>query len=56
MFKFGVDSWIWTEVFEEKNLWVMGRAKDLGFEVLDINIVYPDQFPIRGSKKRTEKK
>jgi D-psicose/D-tagatose/L-ribulose 3-epimerase len=55
MFKFGVDSWIWTEVFEEKNLWVIGRAKELGFEVLDINIVYPDQFPIEAVKKEQKK-
>ncbi len=46
MFKFGVDSWSWTEIFEEKDLWVIGRAKELEFEVLDINIAYPEKFGI----------
>jgi len=55
MFKFGVDSWIWTEVFEEKDLWVIKKAKELGFEVLDINIAYPDEFPLDAVKKEQEK-
>jgi len=55
MFKFGVDSWIWTEVFEEKDLWIISRAKELGFEVLDINIAYPEKFPLEAVRKEQKK-
>lgn len=55
MFKFGVDSWIWAEVFEEKDLWVIGRAKELGFEVLDINIAYPEKFPLKAVREEQKK-
>ena len=30
MFKFGVDSFIWAEVFTEKDLWIIPKAKELG--------------------------
>ena len=46
MFKFGVDSFIWAEVFEEKDLWVLSKAKELGFEVIDLAIAYPERFPL----------
>jgi len=45
MFKFGVDTFIWSEAFSEKDLWVIPKAKELGFEVLDISISKPDRFP-----------
>jgi len=47
MFKFGVDSFIWSEVFEEKDLWVLPKAKELGFEVVDLAIAYPERFPLQ---------
>lgn len=45
MFKFGVDSFIWTENFSEKDLWIIPKAKELGFETLDIAIAHPETFP-----------
>ena len=30
-FKFGVDSFIWTEDFKEKDLWIISKAKEMGF-------------------------
>jgi len=45
-FKFGVDSFIWTEVFSEKDIWIIPKAKELGFEVVDLAIAYPDRFPL----------
>ena len=45
MFKFGVDSFIWSEHFSEKDLWIIPKAKELGFEVLDIAIAHPETFP-----------
>lgn len=46
MNKFGVDSFIWTEVFGEKDVWIIPKAKELGFEVVDLAIAYPERFPI----------
>lgn len=54
MFKFGVDSFIWAEVFEEKDLWIIPKAKKLGFEVLDIAIAYPERFPLQAVKKAVD--
>lgn len=55
MFKMGVDSFIWSEVFEEKDLWILSKAKELGFEVVDLAIAYPDTFPLEAVKKEKEK-
>ena len=46
MNKFGVDSFIWTEVFSEKDIWIIPKAKELGFEVVDLAIAYPERFPL----------
>lgn len=45
MFKFGVDSLIWTEEFTEKDLPLIEKAKSLGFDVIDINVSHPERFP-----------
>jgi D-psicose/D-tagatose/L-ribulose 3-epimerase len=45
MFRFGVSSLIWTENFSEKDLWIIPKAKELGFETLDITITHPEVFP-----------
>jgi D-psicose/D-tagatose/L-ribulose 3-epimerase len=50
MFKFGVDSLIWTEEFTEKDLPLIGKAKALGFDVIDINISHPERFPTQAVK------
>ena len=44
-FKFGVDSFIWTEDFSEKDIWIIQKAKELGFEVVDIAVSHPETFP-----------
>ncbi len=44
MFKFGVDTFIWSEDFTEKDLPLIEKAKSLGFEVLDIAIAHPEEF------------
>ena len=46
MFKFGVDSFIWSENFCENDLWIIKKAKELGFETIDIAIAHPEQFPV----------
>jgi D-psicose/D-tagatose/L-ribulose 3-epimerase len=52
MFKFGVDSLIWTEEFTEKDLPLIEKAKKLGFEVMDINVSHPERFPVKAVKNR----
>ena len=54
MFKFGVDTFIWSEAFSEKDLWVIPKAKELGFEVLDISISKPDLFPTQLVKEKIQ--
>lgn len=49
--KFGVDSFIWAENFSEKDLWVIPKAKELGFEVIDFAISDPFKFPLEAVKK-----
>ena len=45
-FRFGVDSFIWTEVFSEKDLWIFSKAKELDFDVIDLAIAHPESFPL----------
>ena len=45
MLKFGVDSFIWSENFTVKDLWIIPKAKELGFETIDIAIAHPETFP-----------
>jgi D-psicose/D-tagatose/L-ribulose 3-epimerase len=49
-FKFGVDSFIWAENYSTKDLWVIGKAKELGFEVIDFAIANPFTFPVEEVK------
>jgi len=46
MLRFGVDSFIWSEDFSRKDVWIIRKAKELGFEVVDIAIAHPDSFPL----------
>jgi D-psicose/D-tagatose/L-ribulose 3-epimerase len=55
MFKFGVDSLIWTEDFTERDLPLIGKAKSLGFSVIDINVAHPDRFPTRAVRDEIRK-
>jgi D-psicose/D-tagatose/L-ribulose 3-epimerase len=51
MFVFGVDTFIWAENFAEKDLWIIRKAKELGFRPLDIAIAHPEKFPTRRVKE-----
>lgn len=53
--KFGVDSFIWTEVFSEKDLWIIKKAEDLGFETIDLAIAHPETFPTEKVKLELSK-
>lgn len=52
--KFGVDSFIWSELFSEKDLWIIPKAKELGFEVIDIAIARPEAFPTEKVKETAD--
>lgn len=54
MFRFGVDSLIWTEDFTLKDLPLIEKAKSLGFEVIDINIAHPERFPTKAVKDKVK--
>ena len=54
-FKFGVDTFIWAENFQEKDLWIIQKAKDLGFEVVDFAIANPFKFPTEAVKAELER-
>jgi D-psicose/D-tagatose/L-ribulose 3-epimerase len=53
--KFGVDSFIWTENFSEKDIWTIQKAKDLGFEVIDFAISNPFTFPLQQVKAEIDR-
>ena len=50
--RLGVDSFIWSEDFSEKDLWIIKKAKELGFEVLDIAVAHPEKFPTEQVKEK----
>jgi len=54
-FKFGVDSFIWAESFAEKDLWIIEKTKELGFEVIDFAISNPYTFPFELVKRELER-
>jgi D-psicose/D-tagatose/L-ribulose 3-epimerase len=54
MFTFGIITLIWTEKFTEKDLQLIFRAKELGFDVLEINISHPETFPTTLVKERVK--
>ena len=55
MFKFGVDTFIWSENFTGKDLWIIAKGKELGFETLDIAIAHPEVFPIKTVKEASKR-
>jgi len=54
MFKFGVDSFIWTENFSKNDLWIIPKAKEIGFETIDIAIAHPEKFPTKLVKEKID--
>ena len=54
MFRFGVDSLIWTEDFTVKDLPLIEKAKSLGFAVFDINVAHPERFPTEAVKDKVK--
>lgn len=53
--KLGVDTFIWSEMFSVKDLWILAKAKDLGFSPLDIAIASPESFPVKEVREEAER-
>jgi D-psicose/D-tagatose/L-ribulose 3-epimerase len=51
MFNIGVDTFIWSENFGTEDLWIIEKAKQLGFATLDISISHPETFPVAEVRK-----
>ena len=45
--RFGVDSFIWSEVFSDKDIWIIHKAKEIGFDAVDIAVAHPETFPLQ---------
>ncbi len=55
MVRFGVSTMIWTEEFSSKDLYLIEKAKSLGFSVLDVNTSHPERFPTREVKHEVKR-
>ena len=51
----GVDTFIWSEMFSESDLWIIEKAKHLGFSPLDIAVAKPETFPLKAVKAEAER-
>lgn len=54
MFRYGVISLIWTEEFTLKDLPLISKAKSLGFQAFDMNIIHPERFPVKAVKEQVK--
>lgn len=53
--KFGVDTWLWASVFEEKHLHCIEKAAGLGAEAIDFSINAPELFPTREAARAVQR-
>ena len=51
MFKYGLELLLWTGSFTKDDMNLIGHAKELGFDGVEILINHPEQFPIEETKK-----
>lgn len=54
MFKFGVSSFIWSENFSKDDLYLIEKVKTLGFDVIDLFVSHPEEFPSKEVYKITK--
>ena len=52
--KYGVHQLLFSETFTRKELWIMDRARQLGFEGLELTLFDPDSLPVSDIKKRSK--
>ena len=51
MLKYGLELLLWTETFSQDSIPLIGRAKELGFDGVEIHLRYPDRIPIEETKR-----
>ncbi len=54
MFKYGVSSFIWSENFSREDINLIEKAKSLGFDLIDIGIFDPENFPTKEVAKKVK--
>jgi D-psicose/D-tagatose/L-ribulose 3-epimerase len=52
--KYGIHGLLFSETFTKKELWILDRAKELGFDGLEITLFDPDSLPAAEINKRTK--
>lgn len=52
--RFGVNSFLFTDTFNERDLPLLERSRELGFDVLEITPIEPDEFPARRVRQLAE--
>jgi D-psicose/D-tagatose/L-ribulose 3-epimerase len=52
--RFGINSLLFTETFDERDLPLLERCREFGFDVLEITPVEPDRFPARRVRQLTD--
>lgn len=53
-FRFGVNTLIWTENFSEKDLWILPRIRQMGFQAIDFSVARPGDFPVEAARQALE--
>ncbi len=51
--KYGIHGLLFSETFTRKELWILDRARELGFDGLEITLFDPDSLPAAEIKVRT---
>jgi len=51
MYIYGVELLLWTEIFKRENISLIGHAKELGFDGVEIHLRYPDRLPAKEIKE-----
>jgi D-psicose/D-tagatose/L-ribulose 3-epimerase len=54
MFKYGVSSFIWSENFSKGDIHLIEKAKSFGFDLIDIGIFDPENFPVKEVAKEVK--
>ncbi|MFW6137813.1 MAG: sugar phosphate isomerase/epimerase family protein [Spirochaetota bacterium] len=50
-FKYGLQLLLWTEFFRRENIGLIKKAKDLGFDGVEVLLNDPDTFPVQEAKQ-----
>lgn len=50
--RYGVQSWLWTTQFLEKDLPVFDKVHKIGYDGLEIDLGHPETLPIEGIKRK----